>query len=483
MSISLKYLLLEITSKNKQDAALSYLKLLVAESPFAGRCYLAGGAVRDMVKNSIPKDLDVVVTGSPKAGLEFAAWCCRRMNNFKQDSNPLVFPQYFTAKFVLRGVTHDGVDLSDVDIECVAPRLEEYDGESRKPVVRAGTLRDDALRRDFSVNSLFYDLTTNKIIDTTGHGIQDIKDGIIRTTDDDADKIFSEDALRLLRAARQSIQHNWKIAPETFEAIKRNASKITKISSERITAELDKMLMTDKPDEALRLLQQTGLLKYVMPEAEDMVGVTQNKYHDDDVWSHTLKVVAGTPPKLITRLSALFHDIAKPVTKSVVDDEIHFYTHEMVGADLARSIMTRLKYPANVIEPVVSAVKNHMRMKGSGENGQVVSDKALRKLSFDLGPHLHDILDLMQSDNAAHSELGRQPNQIAGIRNRLTSLQSQNPTSGKIKLPVDGNDLMALGFKGPALGAALNAVKDAWFENPNITKDQALQLVGSMARK
>lgn len=480
MRVSIKKLMNEITQENRIKAAVDYLsEVLVKPGPYKGKVFAAGGFVRDRILGKQAKDVDLVIN-EKNGGIRFAEWACQKMGNFKRDSNPVVFPTFGTAKFVLRGIVHQGIDLSEVDIECVMPRVEEYDGKTRKPTVAQGTLEQDVMRRDFTVNSLLLDLTTGQVLDLTGKGVADIKAGIIRTTDADSDVIFDDDPLRMLRAVRFMVREGWNIDPETIESIKRNAPKLSKISSERITSELDKMLTTSKPELALRTLQQLGLLKFVMPEAESMIGVTQNKFHDDDVWDHTMKVVAGTPPKLVTRLAALFHDMAKPVTKSVVDSEVHFYKHEMVGAELARSIMMRLKYPTAVIEPVVAAVKNHMRLKQAGENGQVVSDKALRKLQNDLGPHLHDILDLMQSDNMAHSELGRQPNQIPGIKNRLGSLET--PAGNKIKLPIDGNDLILRGFKGTKIGAALEAIKDAWFENPHITKDQALELVKDLPR-
>jgi tRNA nucleotidyltransferase/poly(A) polymerase len=470
--------MLEITSKNKQDAALSYLKSLVIQSPFNNHVFLVGGACRDIIQNKIPKDLDVVVDGSGiDAGIKFSEWACRKMGNFKDSSNPVIFPKFGTSKFILKGIVHDGIDLSDVDIECVAPRIEEYDGKTRKPIVKAGTLIDDIMRRDFSVNSLLLNLTTDKIIDYTGHGIQDIKNGIIRTTDDNSDKIFAEDSLRILRAIRFSVRENWKIATETLEAMKRNVSKLQNISSERITSELDKILMTDRPDDGLRLLQQIGALKYIMPEAEAMVGVTQNKFHDQDVWSHTLSVIKNTPPNLITRISVLMHDIGKPVKKTVIDNEVHFYAHEWCGSEMARTIMTRLKYPREIIEPVVLAVKNHMRLKQSGDQGQHISDKALRKLSVDLGPHLHDVLSLMQSDNLAHSELGKQPNQIPGIIKRLGQLKDTIPQKGA-KLPITGADLQQMGLKpGPLYKELLDLVKDKQLEEPNTTKEQYLELI------
>ena len=161
--ISLKELLMEGA---KENAALDYLQQLVRSGPFKGRVYLAGGAVRDMQLGKDPKDLDVVVTGGIDAGMEFAKWATQYMNNFKEGSNPVLFPTYGTAKFTLNGIIHNGIDLSDVDIEAVATRKEKYSSGSRKPEVSSGDLADDVNRRDFTVNSLLKDLTNGEILDS-----------------------------------------------------------------------------------------------------------------------------------------------------------------------------------------------------------------------------------------------------------------------------------------------------------------------------
>ena len=165
----------------KENAALDYLQKLVQSGPFRGRVYLAGGAVRDMQLGKDPKDLDVVVTGGIDAGMEFAKWATKTMGNYSDGSNPVLFPTYGTAKFTLKGITNNGIDLSDVDIEAVATRKEKYTTGSRKPEVSAGDLEDDVNRRDFTVNSLLKDLTTGEILDLTGKGKEDISKGIVQT--------------------------------------------------------------------------------------------------------------------------------------------------------------------------------------------------------------------------------------------------------------------------------------------------------------
>jgi len=472
--IKLKELILE---GEKETAALDYLSQLVKSGPFKGRVFLAGGAVRDMELGKDPKDLDVVVTGGVTAGMDFAKWATQTMGNYKDQSNPVLFPTYGTAKFNLKGITHNGVDLSDVDIEAVMTRKEKYTHGSRKPEVSAGDLADDVQRRDFTVNSLLKDLTTGEILDLTGKGREDIKKGIVQTPLD-PDIIFTEDPLRILRAARFAIKYNWDLPFFMLRAMKRNSTQLKNISNERIRDELDKMLLTASPQRAIKLLKVTGVLDHVIPEFKAAYKMTQNKYHTATVFQHTLDVLRNTTsPKLIPRLMSLFHDLGKTVTKTVVDNEVHFYAHEFESAKLAEIVMRRLKYPVEIIDAVVLGVKNHMRLKQSGHEGEKISDKALRKLSVDLGPHLQDILHIMDADNRAHAPGHDMPNQIPNIIKRIDKLKDTIPTKGQ-KLPVSGEDLKALGLKaGPLFKELLDLVKDRQLEFPNTTKEEYLELI------
>ena len=471
--IKLKTLLMEGI---KEQAALDYLMQLVQSGPFKGRVYLAGGAVRDMELGQDPKDLDVVVTGGIDAGMEFAKWATQYMGNYKEGSNPVVFPTYGTAKFTLQGITHNGIDLSDMDIESVATRKEKYTLGSRKPEVSAGDLADDVSRRDFTVNSLLKDLTSGEILDLTGKGRDDIKKGLIQTPLN-PDVIFTDDPLRMLRAVRFASKYNWDLPIFMLRSMKKNAAQLENISFERIRDELSKMLVTSSPEKALRLLKITGLLNYVIPEFKDAYKLGQNKYHKHDVWKHSLEVLKKTKPNLLNRLTGMLHDIGKTRTKSVVDNEVHFYAHEHVGADMAREILTRLKYPNEIVDAVVLGIKNHMRLKQSGDEGEKVTDKALRKFTVDLGDHLEALLDVMDADNAAHEGSHTTPNQIPNIIKRIEALRNTIPVKGQ-KLPVSGEDLKALGLKaGPLFKELLDLVKDKQLEAPNTTKEQYLDMI------
>ena len=458
-----------------ERAAVDYLSKSIKKSRFKGKVFIAGGYVRDELLGFDPKDIDLVVE-LPNGGIDFATWICKENGVYKAGSNPVVYPKFGTAKFQLYGVVHKGQDLSDIEIECVMTRKEKYtSAQGRKPDVSPGTLKDDVERRDFTVNSMLKDLTTGEIVDLTGMGKKDLKAGVIRTPLD-PDVIFNEDPLRMLRAVRFTVKYNWKLPMFMIRSMKKNAGKLQKISAERIRDELNKMLVTKHPDKAIRLLQITGLNKHVAPELDILRGMGQNKYHDKDVMKHTLAVLKGVPASLEARLAALFHDIGKGTTRSVVDGTVHFYQHEEVSAELARSIMKRLKYPNDIIEKVVVAVANHMRTKSAGDEANM-SDKALRKLSRKLGDHLETTLQLIDADNRAHHPDYNMPNQVANIRKRLEKLKPV--TSASAKLPINGKDIMReLGIKGgPWIGKLLALVQDEHDGDPTLSRERALELV------
>lgn len=465
--------------ENKEENLLDYVRQLLKNSPFEGKVFLAGGAVRDEIMGKPVKDIDVVVS-MPDGGIQFANWITQKVGAFRPNSNPVVYPKFGTAKFNLRGVTYNGMDLSGIDIESVMTRGEKYEKGSRKPEVVYADLKDDAFRRDLTVNSLFKDLSTGEIKDFTGMGMKDIEDGIVRTPLD-PDQTFKDDPLRMLRAIRFAVKYNWKMPMSMVKALKKNADMLQTISKERIRDEFDKMMMSDSPDKALKLLVYTGMNKYVVPELDKCVGVSQNEYHKDDVFNHILEVVKNTAPNLTARLASLFHDIGKPETKTVDDGKVHFYGHEEAGAEIASTRMKELRYPLDITAAVSQIVQYHMRLKAAGADGQSVSDKALRRFMAELGPNLDAALMTMQADNISHASHSSMPNQISFLKHRMDGLQSSMSMTGNTKspLPISGNDIMkTLAIKpGPTIKKLLASVQDAWYENPSLTADDAMLIV------
>jgi poly(A) polymerase len=460
----------------KEKLVLKLIGRVVKGTEFEGKTFLAGGAVRDEIMGNPVKDIDIVVS-MPDGGIKFAEWITQKTKTYKKETNPVIFPRFGTAKFNFLGVKIGDIDLSGIDIEVVMTRGEKYEKGSRKPEVVYADLEDDAYRRDLTVNSLFKDVVTGEIKDLTGKGIQDIKDGIVRTPLD-PDQTFKDDPLRMLRAVRFSVKYEWKMAPELDSALKKNADLLQQISKERIKDELNKILMTKHPDEGLKVLSETGLMQHIIPELDKCRGVKQNKHHKHDVFEHILEVVKNTAPDLTARLASLFHDIGKPDTKSEDETGVHFYRHEDVGAKMTEEIMARLKYSNEEISSVRNIVANHMDLKQSGKKGEKASDKQLRKFMVRLGKDLVPALKMMHADNVSHKADSAMPDQIAGIADRIKNLKT-DAGEGKPKLPINGNDIMqTLGIKpGPQIKDLLAAVEDAWYKNPKITKDQALAIV------
>jgi len=471
----------------REKALEDFIKQSIIGTEWQGKVFIAGGYVRDEFMGKDPKDLDLLVN-APNGGIEFAKWLTKKVGAYRggeneedPGSNPVIFPRFGTAKFNLRGVVHQGIDLSDMDIESVMPRKEQYTQGSRKPTVTGGELKDDVERRDFTVNSLLKDLSSGEILDLTGLGKADIKAGIVRTPLN-PDKIFTDDPLRMLRAIRFAVKYQWKLPMFMLRGLKKNAAQLKNISQERIRDELNKMLLTGTPDKAVKMLKVTGLLPFVIPELIPAIKMVQNKHHKADVFQHTLDVLKKTEPVLVQRLMALFHDIGKTVTKTVEPDTggVHFYGHELAGERMVDSVMNRLKYPRELVDAVKLGVRNHMRLKQAGDEGVKIKDKTLLKFRNEMGEQLENVLNLMHADNIAHSEASSMPNQIAGIRRRLETLKDI-PT--KPKMPISGFDLQQIGLKpGPLFKEIMNAVAEAWYDNPGLTKEQAMDIAKRIAR-
>jgi len=470
----------------KEKALEDFISKTIRGTEWHGKVFIAGGYVRDEFMGKDPKDLDLLVN-APNGGIEFAKWITKKVGAYRgganeedPGSNPVIFPRFGTAKFNLRGVVHNGIDLSDMDIESVMPRKEEYTAGSRKPTVTGGELKDDVERRDFTVNSLLKDLSTGEILDLTGMGKADIQAGIVRTPLN-PDKIFTDDPLRMLRAIRFAVKYNWKLPMFMLRGLKKNANQLPNISQERIRDELNKMLVTGHPSKAIKMMKVTGLLPFVIPELLPAVKMVQNKYHKADVFQHTLDVLGKTEPVLVQRLMGLFHDIGKTVTRSVEPETggVHFYGHEMEGEKMVEEIMARLKYPRELIDAVKLGVRNHMRLKQAGDVGIKLKDKTLLKFRNEMGEQLENVLNLMHADNIAHAEASSMPHQIAGIRKRLETLKDV-PT--KPKMPISGFDLQKMGLKpGPLFKEIITAVTDAWYENPGLTREEALDIAKKVA--
>jgi poly(A) polymerase len=406
--------------------------------------YVVGGFVRDQILGHHSKDIDIVCVND--GGIEALEQFARA----NQWSKPAVFERFGTAQ--TRG---DGFI-----VEVVRARSERYDPQSRKPDVAPGTLQEDIIRRDFTVNALCQTFE-GEILDLTGKGRDDLQAGVLRTPLD-AGETFSEDPLRMFRAARFVAQLGFQTAPGVLEAMQAQAERAKVLSAERIRDELARLLTSPRARDGMNLLRESGLLAVVAPELLDMVGVEQGGYHKYDVWDHTMYAVEAAPAELITRCAALFHDAGKPGTHALTDEGKHtFYGHAGVGAGIAREVMERLRFSNDEIEAVARLVDLHLRpIQYDAEDW---GDSAVRRLIRDAGELRGRMLDLARADTVASSfpttagldELGR----------RMETLD-QGGSVSQLVAPVSGEEIMAMAGRkrGPWVGVVKRALEEAVIE-------------------
>jgi poly(A) polymerase len=344
-------------------------------------------------------------------------------------------------------------------IEITTFRSEQYNPDSRKPEVCFGTvLEDDLLRRDFTINAMACHPLTGEIIDPFG-GRQDLEAHLLRAVGNEPDKRFDEDPLRLLRGVRFAAQLDFMLESETRRSIVRQATKLQKISRERIRDEMNKLLLSANPAKGLDLLVELGLMEWIVPEVLALRGVSQQPtkaIHTKDVYAHVLRVVERSSPRLVCRWSALLHDIAKPRTRTVEDGKVHFFGHEDVGAYMARDILKRLHFDRDFIESVSKIVRLHMRVNAYTSDW---TDGAVRRLMLDSGDDLVDLLDLSRADITSYrvDKVNRAAARVTELTERCQRLKEEAERI-PLKSPLDGNELMEIFGRGP--GPWLRPIKD-----------------------
>jgi poly(A) polymerase len=417
--------------------------------------YVIGGYVRDhiMGRDHPDKDIDIVVLGD---GTEMARAVAREIS---KDISVTVFKNFGTAMF----------RYMNYDIEFVGARRESYSRNSRKPSVSPGTLEDDQNRRDFTINALAISLNRSSIgevLDPFG-GLADIKNRILRTPLD-PDTTFSDDPLRMMRAVRFASQLNFTVSEETLASITRNAERIKIVSAERITTELNKILSTDKPSAGFLLLEQTGLLAIILPELDRLKGVEdkEGKGHKDN-FHHTLKVLDNTAAgsdDLWLRWAALLHDIAKPVTKKFVPGTgWTFHGHDFIGSKMVPEIFTRLKLPLNDrMRYVKKLVGLHLRPISLVQDE--VTDSAVRRLLFEAGDDIDDLMLLCEADITSGNRMKVQKHRenFSLVRSKLREIEEKDAVR-TFQPPVHGEEIIAtFGIApGPVVGIIKTAIKDA----------------------
>ena len=416
-------------------------------------CYVIGGYVRDLFLNRPSCDIDVVVVGS---GIRLAEAFCKSLG---RGAHLSVFRTFGTAQVKWHG--HE--------IEFVGARSESYSSDSRKPVVEVGTLEDDQCRRDFTINVLALCLNGEhfgELVDPFG-GVDDLREKIIRTPLD-PDITFSDDPLRMMRCVRFTSQLGFYIYDETFDALERNAERIKIVSQERIIDELNKIILSPHPSKGLVDLQRAGLLQYILPEVSDLdLQETRGKFSHKNNFYHTLEVlenVAANSNKLWLRWAALLHDIGKTTTKRW--DPVNGWTfknHNVAGARMVKGIFRRIKLPLDErMKYVQKLVDLHMRPIAIADSE--VTDSAVRRLLFDAGDDIEDLMTLCEADITSRNRQRKQTflDNFKLVRRRLKEIEERDRIRN-FQPPVDGNEIMeTFGLKPCREVGILKAlVKDA----------------------
>lgn len=418
----IREILLEGSGNSLSDAqakaAVDLLSELISgTSQFRGKVYIAGGAVRDEVMGKTSHDIDIVVA-KRNGGIELAEWLYQKL---RLSHRPVTYPKFGTAMLSLDGVTHNGVELDGVEIEMVQTRAEKYDPNSRKPETTYGTIEQDVLRRDLTINSLLKDITTGEILDLTGKGLQDIKDGTIRTPDD-PNVIFDDDPLRILRAIRFTSRYDFHMTKEIQEAIIDNADRLKIVSKERIRDELGKILTGSNPETGLKLLVDHDLVRYVVPA---LVG--------SETEITKLKLPGSELIPNIATLLSLTSDQAMSSAK-----QLRFSNEE------AKQITTLANF------------RNQMMKDSSNKN---VLKSALPVFKANAGDYIFDVVRGLAVENSIKQNeefLGKEP-MLFFTGGELLKQFNLRP--------------------GPQVGELVKLQQELWYENPNISKEEVAKAI------
>ena len=446
-------LIKDIINQNKRLAKISKVISELSDETQIN-AFLVGGCVRDLMLNPSAEsiDVDIMVEGD---GIDFAEKLAKKINVPKI----VPFKKFATAK----------IPYNEYEIEVASARLEKYDESSRSPSeVVMSNIEDDLLRRDFTINAMAVSLNKENFGEFFDpfNGMEDLSNNILRTPLD-SDVTFSDDPLRMMRAAYFASKLSLDIDPSCLESIKNNAERITIVSQERKTNELLKILGTKKPSIGLNILQQSGLMNFVFPEIAVMYGLDQsNEYHHKDIFYHTLEVVdnaAQLSDKLDLRLAALVHDIAKPKTRRLSKSKGYtFYGHDDLGARMLKGISSSMKFSNSTRDYIAKLTALHLRPISLAKKD--VTDSAIRRLIVDAGEEIDDLMKLCRADITTKNP--KNITKYLGNFDRVEKRMNEVIEIDKLKAfqsPVRGDEIMKMFDLGPGkeVGKIKTMVEDA----------------------
>ena len=417
--------------------------------------YLVGGCVRDMLLDREPKDWDIATNARPE-----------EVRKLFEDS-------VYENDFGTVGVKTESEEPKLHVVEVTTYRIEGKYTDKRHPdeVKFAAKIEDDLSRRDFTVNAMAMDMKES-VVDPYG-GQKDLKSRVVRTVGKPEER-FSEDALRLMRAVRFAVELDFEIEPATRRAVEKLAGELEMIAKERVRDELIKILMTPRAAKGIILLEELGLLKYILPELREGLGVGQNKHHVYEVFEHNVRALDYTVKKdysLTVRMAALLHDVGKPRTKQGNGPESSFHQHEYVGAKLATQALDRLRFPKDFVEQVAHLVRRHMFYYNVGD----VTPAGVRRFVVRVGPeNIDDLLKVREADRIGSGVEKAVPYKLRHLLFMIEKVK-QDPILPKM-LALRGEDLMAL-LKiqpGPRVGWILNALLEEVLDDPELNNKEYL---------
>lgn len=451
---------MDIIKDEKVLKIIEKIKNAIKLTKIENHVFITGGAIRDSLLKQPIHDIDVVCDLEEDSHIVLANLLAAREKCYVMNSNPVIFSSYGTAKLNLLKDDY----LKDINIEVVDSRKSHY-------LLGAkcfGTIEEDSKLRDLTINSLYYNINDGKLYDYVG-AINDLTSQTLRTVNPDT--VFIWNPIKMLRIIRFSAELGWGIEKNTWLAIIRHSHLISKAPQELISSEISKILVSPNASVGIRKMLYSGLLSRTMRDIADLTSGYESRNPMVTAFDHTMKVLDTVQPLIESRLAALFHDVGSVVTEGYNRS----MSKDMFSAWVAAEDLKDMKFSNAIIDAVETAIRYH-RVFGNYADGVVPPDKKIRKFTHLVDKYIGTTVDLMNANNL-HCTYGKKKRQVLDILNKIEEFDKEEETKN-IKLPISGSDVIKeFNLKsGPQIGKIMNAVKEAYFENPKITKEECFKI-------